>query len=107
MPFRPEMQPDRSRTTNVGAECGPRVPASTRIWALLVCLTVLTYSIGERGLEGAPIMLGILAVTLLKAQLVSDYYMGLREVRGWRALISAYLAAVCLLLAAAYLLAST
>lgn len=78
----------------------------TRIWLALVLLTVITYSIGDAGLGGTPIMLTVLAITFAKTWMIAAYFMGLRK-SGllWRAIMGIYLATVASMIAVAYLIA--
>jgi len=57
----------------------------TMVYLLLMSLTGVTYMVGELGLTGLSAALPILFLALLKGQLVGDYFMGLKAVRGpWR-----------------------
>jgi caa(3)-type oxidase subunit IV len=77
----------------------------TRIWLALVALTVVTYSIGEAGLGGRNIMLVVLAITLLKSQMIAGYFMGLRKSSLlWRAIMGTWLLIVGGMIAVAYLM---
>lgn len=78
---------------------------STAIWLLLVALTLLTFSIGEAGMAGQSVMLGLLCIALVKGQMVANYFMGLRHVSiWWRALVLFYFLLVGGLIALAYLM---
>lgn len=77
----------------------------TRVWLALVALTLVTYSIGEAGLGGRNIMLLVLAITLLKGQLIASFFMGLRKSSLlWRAIMGAWLIIVGGMIAVAYLM---
>jgi len=77
----------------------------TRVWLALVALTLVTYSIGEAGLGGRNIMLLVLAITLLKGQLIAGFFMGLRKSSLlWRAIMGAWLIIVGGMIAVAYLM---
>jgi cytochrome c oxidase subunit 4 len=77
----------------------------TRIWLALVVLTGVTYSIGEAGLGGRNIMLVVLAITLLKSQMIAGYFMGLRKSSLlWRAIMGVWLVIVGGMIAVAYLM---
>ena len=55
---------------------------NSKVWLLLMSLTLLSYLIAVLGLissSGAVVVL--LLITLVKGQLISDYFMGLSEVR--------------------------
>ena len=59
--------------------------ACTRVWILMMLLSLATYIIGQQGLSGLRISLLVLAFALFKGQLVGAYFMGLGQVRGfWR-----------------------
>ena len=79
---------------------------STVIWLVLITLTVITYSLGEAGMSGKYIMLTLLAITMIKSQLVANYFMGLRKTKLlWRAIMFGYFIIVGGLIALAYLIA--
>lgn len=78
---------------------------STAIWLVLVALTVATFSIGEAGLAGKNIMLVLLAIAIVKGQMVVSYFMGLAKTRLlWRAIMFSYLAIVGSMIAVAYVM---
>ena len=57
----------------------------TWVWLILMGLTFVTWALGRAGVQGLALSLGILVLALFKGQLVGDYFMGLRWVRGfWR-----------------------
>ena len=61
---------------------------STVIWLMLVVLTITTFSLGEAGVSGKGVMLTLLAITMIKSQLVANYFMSLRKTRFlWRAIM--------------------
>ena len=77
----------------------------TRIWLAMMALTLVTWGVAHLGLAGRWLMLGVLAIALIKGQLVVDHFMGLRRVRGfWRPLLSGYLFLLGAALAAAFFL---
>ena len=77
----------------------------TRVWLALVALTLVTYSIGEAGLGGKNIMLIVLAITLIKSQMIASYFMGLRKTSPmWRIIMGSWLAIVGGMIASAYLM---
>ena len=79
---------------------------STVIWLVLITLTVMTYSLGEAGMSGKYIMLTLLAITMIKSQLVANYFMGLRKTKLlWRVIMFGYFVIVGGLIALAYLIA--
>lgn len=74
------------------------------IWLLLVGLTLATLGIGEAGLAGKGVMLALLAIALIKGQMVANYFMGLRYAGWlWRGIILAYFLLVGGMIAIAYL----
>lgn len=81
------------------------IRSCTIIWMLLLALTLLTYVLGVRGGSGQGMVLLVLGIAVLKAQLVADYFMGLRKVAGfWRPLIAGYLAVLVVGIALAFTL---
>ncbi|BAZ92878.1 hypothetical protein TspCOW1_22640 [Thiohalobacter sp. COW1] len=79
----------------------------TLVWLLLVALTLLTWGVGQEGLNGPAVSLGLLAVALVKGHLVGDFFMGLRRVRGlWRWVIALWLLLPGGLIALAFVLAA-
>jgi cytochrome c oxidase subunit 4 len=77
----------------------------TLVWLLLLTLTFATYAASQLGLQGQGLILGVLILAIIKGQLVTDHFMGLRRVSGfWRPLLSAYLLIVGGLIATAFLL---
>ena len=77
----------------------------TRIYLLLVALTVITWGIGKAGLTGPGPALLVLGFALLKGQLIGDWFMGLRFVSGpWRWVIVVWLLIPGLLIALAFFL---
>ena len=78
---------------------------STIIWLVLALLTIVTFSLGEAGMSGKGVMLTLLAITMVKSQLVANYFMGLRKTRLlWRAIMFGYFVIVGGLIALAYLM---
>lgn len=77
----------------------------TLVWLLLLTLTVATYAAAQLGLQGKGLILGVLALAIIKGQLVVDHFMGLRRVGSfWRPLLGSYLFVVGTLIATAFLL---
>ena len=77
----------------------------TRVWLVLMALTIVTFSIGEAGLGGRNIMLLVLGIALLKSQMVAAYFMGLRKTSLlWRAIMGGWLVIVGGMIASAYLM---
>ena len=77
----------------------------TTIWLVLVALTIVTFSLGEAGMSGKAVMLTLLAITMIKSQLVANYFMALRKTKFlWRAIMFGYFIIVGGLIAMAYLM---
>ena len=71
-------------------------------WAALLLLTTTSFALGS-GASGRMLMAAVLALTLIKGQLVVSHFMGLHRVRlEWRIAMAAYLAAVGGVIALAY-----
>ena len=69
-----------------------RLRACTWVWLIMMGLTLATYLIGRLGLSGIAASLTVLAFALLKGQMVGDYFMGLKRLRGfWRWPVSLWL----------------
>jgi len=51
------------------------------IWLRLVSLTLLSYVIGQFHLLKSAAIVILLLITLLKGELIIDYFMGLKKVR--------------------------
>ena len=76
----------------------------TLVWLTLMSLTVTTYAIGEANLGGLAIMLTVLGTAVIKVQMVSSYFMGLRHTRLlWRGIVLGWLLLVAGLITIAYL----
>lgn len=77
----------------------------TIIWLALVALTVMTFNLGEADVLGKGVMLTVLVITMIKSQLVANYFMGLHKTKFfWRAIMFGYFAIVGGLIAVAYLM---
>lgn len=77
---------------------------ATLIWLLLITLTVITYCIGEEVGSGKAVILSVLLISLIKGQLIANYFMGLRRVSWlWRGIILSYFIIVGGMIAIAYL----
>lgn len=73
-------------------------------WVALLGLTTISFLLGSR-IPSTLLMAAVLALTLIKGQLVVSYFMGLRKVRPmWRFVMGAYLAIVGGVIALAYLI---
>ena len=68
------------------------IRACTWVWLIMMCLTLLTYLIGQAGMGGLAASLTVLGFAMLKGQMVGDYFMGLKRLRGfWRWPVSLWL----------------
>lgn len=77
----------------------------TAAWLLLLGLAIVTFHLGSLS-PGRALMAAVLALTIVKGQLVASYFMGLRKVRSlWRIVMASYLLIVGGLIALAYLIA--
>lgn len=77
----------------------------TVIWLLLVFLSTLGVLAVKAGLSGLLFSLVLLLMAGWKIQLISDWYMGLREVRlFWRMIIFVWLLVVIALITIAFAL---
>ncbi|MCP5409743.1 MAG: cytochrome C oxidase subunit IV family protein [Chromatiaceae bacterium] len=82
------------------------IRACTWVWFILLVLSLLTYLVGQRGLSGLEISLGVLFLALLKGYLVGAYFMGLGRVRGsWRWPVTIWLLLPGALIGTAFMLA--
>ena len=80
----------------------------TRVWLVLIGLTLLALAVGKAGLGGLSIVVVLLVSTLIKTQLVADYFMGLKHSRLlWRMIVSIYLLLITGLIGLAYWLGMT
>lgn len=68
-------------------------------------LTLLTFAIGTEGSGGTRASLLVLIFALIKGQLVGDFFMGLKDIRGpWRWVITLWLVVPGGLITAAFVL---
>ncbi|MBU9763432.1 hypothetical protein FR943_06195 [Mycobacterium sp. TNTM28] len=80
---------------------------TTLVWAVLVALTVSSWTAGTHGSPGTHMALSlvIIAIAVFKARLVGLYFMELREAPRWlRAGFEGYCAVVFVLLASMFVL---
>ncbi len=69
-----------------------RIRPCTWIYLLLMLLTLFTWLVGVTGQNGFGISMLVLGLSLLKGQLIGDFYMGLRQVTSfWRWVIVIWL----------------
>ncbi|NBB83599.1 MAG: O-succinylhomoserine sulfhydrylase [Alphaproteobacteria bacterium] len=77
------------------------------VYLLLLSLTSVTVSVGHAGAGGLWVSLAVLGLALLKGQLIGDYFMGLKGIRGpWRWVILLWLLLVGVLIATGFALAA-
>ncbi len=75
----------------------------TWVWLILILLTVFAFLVGEFELGGITIVSTLLLSTLIKGQIVVDYFMGLHQVRWlWRIILYSWLLLVIGLIGFAY-----
>ncbi len=76
-------------------------------WAYLsmLSLTLISFAIGTEGSGGNHVSLLVLTLALIKGQLVGDFFMGLKGIRGpWRWVIALWLVVPGGLITAAFVL---
>jgi len=101
---------DTNQNTNNGALANKSrgLRPCTIVYLVLMSLTGVTYMVGELGLTGLSAALPILFLALLKGQLVGDYFMGLKNVRGaWRWVVFLWLLIPGTLITIAFINAAT
>jgi caa(3)-type oxidase subunit IV len=77
----------------------------TWVWLVLMGLTLVVFMIGQTDLNGTSIVTLLLFSTLLKTQLVADYFMGLKHSRPlWRLIVLVYLWVIVAMIGLAYYL---
>ena len=77
------------------------------VYGMLMLMTCVTWAIGRSGLGGLGVSLLVLAFALLKGQLIGDWFMGLRGVRGiWRWVVVIWLLIPGGLITLAFILSS-
>ncbi len=70
----------------------PMIRPCTWVYLLLMVLTLFTWLVGKSGMSGFGISMLVLGLSLLKGQLIGDYYMGLKRVTSfWRWVIVIWL----------------
>ena len=75
----------------------------TKIWLLLVILTLFAFGLGWFKLLTLSALAVLLLSTFLKGQLISDYFMGLKEIKGkYRFIPTIWLFVTLTLVALAY-----
>lgn len=84
-----------------------RIRPCTLVYLATIGLTLVTFGIGEAGVEGLEVSLAVLGIALIKGQMVGDYFMGLKGLRGpWRWVIFLWLFVPGALIAAAFALSA-
>jgi cytochrome c oxidase subunit IV len=74
----------------------PWLRPCTLIWLILMALTLVAFGVGKLELTGTTVVALILASTFIKAQLVADYFMGLKFARPvWRIIMTSWIVIVC------------
>lgn len=80
----------------------------TFVWIVLLLLTLVTYYLGEINQTASSFVYVLLVITMIKSQLVANYFMGLRHVAlKWRIIMLVYFLIVGGLIALAYSLEKT
>jgi hypothetical protein len=75
----------------------------TKIWLLLVTLTLFAFLLGWFKLITSSALAVLLISTFIKGQLISDYFMGLKEIKGkYRFIPTIWLLLTLTLVALAY-----
>ena len=68
------------------------IRACTWVWLIMMLLTFTTYLIGKAGIGGLTASMTVMGFALLKGQMLGDYFMGLRRLKGfWRWPVSLWL----------------
>lgn len=79
----------------------------TRVYLVMIGLTLVTFAIGVLGLGGLGASLSVLAFALIKGQMVGDYFMGLKGLKGiWRWVVFLWLFIPGALITTAFVLSS-
>jgi heme/copper-type cytochrome/quinol oxidase subunit 4 len=82
-----------------------RLHPCTLVYLTMVALTLATFGIGMAGLSGLGVSLIVLALALIKGQMLGDYFMELKGLKGpWRWVILLWLFVPGVLIAAAFAL---
>ena len=75
-----------------GISQGKWLRPCTRVYLIMLGLTLVTFGIGMTRLGGLEVSLLVLLFALVKGQMVGDYFMGLKGLRGlWRWVIFLWL----------------
>ncbi|MDM8558978.1 cytochrome C oxidase subunit IV family protein [Candidatus Parabeggiatoa sp. HSG14] len=77
--------------------------SSTISWSILILLTIFAFIFGGLELGNMTIVSVILLSTIIKSQIVIDYFMGLHQVRWqWRIILYGWLLLVIAMISLAY-----
>lgn len=75
----------------------------TWVWITLIVLTLAVLTVGQMGLGGKTIVALLLISTLVKTQIVADYFMGLKKGRPlWRIIMMTYIWVIISMIGLAY-----
>jgi len=75
----------------------------TWVWLALMGMTLFTLAVGQAGLGGLTVVALLLVATLVKTQLVADFFMGLKHSRFlWRMIVTIYLLVIISMIGLAY-----
>lgn len=81
----------------------PSTLVATRVWLILVALTLSTFTFGALRYDGFGLVAAVLVIALVKGQLVVDHFMALRHgAPMWRVLLTGYLIVLGALIAVAF-----
>ena len=70
----------------------PFLRSCTIVYLVLMGLTLTTFVVGQLGLGGIGVSLLVLAFALIKGQMIGDWFMGLKGIRGiWRWVVTTWL----------------
>ena len=76
----------------------------TVVYLVMMGMTLFTWYVGVSGFSGLPVSLLVLGLSLIKGQLIGDYYMGLKWVSSaWRWLITGWLLLPGILISLAFM----
>lgn len=76
---------------------------ATKVWLLLIALTLVSYTVALAGYEGRVFVAVVLAFSWVKGQMIIDSFMKLKKVRLlWRLIISFWLLLVLTVIASMY-----
>ncbi len=80
----------------------------TIIWIILIILTLSSALVGYFKLSGLYIVSFVLLTVIIKGQMIIDYYMGLKNVRGfWRLAMLGFIFVISAIIYTGYVLSSS